>query len=205
MRHVVTISWALLLLSVCALGQSSPEKGAWDIGAWGATGVSVPGGTPDVSSDALGFRLGKVLTGAHLPGFLRGNFEYAIDLVPLYYIFQEVRPRSCPSCSATPSNTYGGGFNPINLKWNFNAPSVTPYVELGGGTLFSTHDVPAGTNTVNFRTHASFGIHLLRDHGPAPTIEVRYEHISNAGLATPNPGINTVQFVVGVNWFRRHL
>ena len=31
---------------------------------------------------------------------------------------------------------------------------------------------------------------------------VRYEHISNAGLTVPNPGINTVQFQVGMNWFR---
>jgi hypothetical protein len=33
------------------------------------------------------------------------------------------------------------------------------------------------------------------------SLEARYMHISNAGLATPNPGINTVQVRVGVGKF----
>ena len=32
-------------------------------------------------------------------------------------------------------------------------------------------------------------------------LELRYMHISNAGLATPNPGINTVQVRLGVGKF----
>ena len=31
--------------------------------------------------------------------------------------------------------------------------------------------------------------------------EIRYMHISNAGLATPNPGINTIQFRLGFGLF----
>jgi Lipid A 3-O-deacylase (PagL) len=34
-------------------------------------------------------------------------------------------------------------------------------------------------------------------------LELRYMHISNAGLATPNPGINTVQVRVGFGRFWR--
>jgi hypothetical protein len=162
------------------------------MGIWIAGGHSVPGGTSVVGAFDLGVRLGKTLTQDHGRGFLRGNFEYAVDLLPVYEIHQT-------------SWVYGGGFNPINLKWNFtSAKHVTPYLELGGGTLFSTHDVPAGTNSVNFRTHAAFGLHLLRGrmHSSAgPTLELRYEHISNAGLASPNPGINTVQFVIGWSHF----
>src|SRR5207253_2782627 len=33
-------------------------------------------------------------------------------------------------------------------------------------------------------------------------LELRYLHISNAGLAVPNPGINTIQVRVGVGAFR---
>jgi Lipid A 3-O-deacylase (PagL) len=36
------------------------------------------------------------------------------------------------------------------------------------------------------------------------SLELRYMHISNAGLATPNPGINTVQVRLGVGKFSRH-
>jgi lipid A 3-O-deacylase len=172
----------LVMTSTVAAAQSSAEP--WDTGIWFAGGHSVPGGTAGVSLFDAGVRLGKVLTHDHGPGFMRGNFEYAIDLVPLYLVHQN-------------STVYGGGFNPINLKWNFTSSRrVTPYLELGGGTLFSTRDVPNGTNNVNFRTHGSLGIHL-----GGSTVEVRYEHISNAGLASPNPGINTVQVMVGWSGF----
>jgi hypothetical protein len=33
------------------------------------------------------------------------------------------------------------------------------------------------------------------------SLEARYMHISNAGLATPNPGVNTVQVRVGIGKF----
>ena len=43
----------------------------------------------------------------HGPGFLKGRFEYAVDAVPVFLVFQ-------------PANTsYGAGFNPIDLKWDF--------------------------------------------------------------------------------------
>jgi len=42
-------------------------------------------------------------------------------------------------------------------------------------------------------------VHILREH--AWTVEARYMHISNAGLTTPNPGINTVQVRLGFGKF----
>ncbi|MBV8205313.1 MAG: acyloxyacyl hydrolase [Acidobacteria bacterium] len=184
----------LLLLMVFApcFAAAQDADHSWDLGIWFAGGHSVPGGTSGVGLFDAGLRLGKVLTRNHGAGALRGNFEYAIDVVPLYVVHQS-------------STVYGGGFNPINLKWNFtSARRITPYLELGGGTLFSSQNVPAGTNNVNFRTHAGFGI-----HAHPLTVEVRYEHVSNAGLASPNPGINSIQFMIGFNrfsscgWFRR--
>jgi len=62
------------------------------------------------------------------------------------------------------------------------------------------HNVPTGTNTVNFTPQAAFGAHILGAKYNV-SLEVRYLHISNAGLATPNPGINTVQVRLGVGRF----
>ena len=184
MRKIAAV---VLLLSGFASAQSSAKS--WDLAIWFAGGHSVPGGTGGVSVFDAGLRIGKVLTHDHGPGILRGNFEYAIDLVPMYVVHQN-------------STAYGAGFNPINLKWNFSsAKLLTPYLELGGGTLFTTSNVPAGTNSVNFRTHAGFGVHFSNNRSIKPTLEVRYEHISNAGLASPNPGINTLQVLIGMNWF----
>ena len=49
---------------------------------------------------------------------------------------------------------------------------------------------------MNFTPSAALGMHLLDDKY-AFSVEVRYLHISNAGLSSPNPGINTVEVRVG--------
>jgi hypothetical protein len=36
------------------------------------------------------------------------------------------------------------------------------------------------------------------------SLELRFMHISNAGLATPNPGINTLQIRLGIGKFIWH-
>lgn len=163
----------------------------WEIGEWLGGGLSVPGGTKDVQTMNLGIRLGKVLTEDHGPGFLRGNFEWAADLIPIYYLRQPGK------------NAFGGGFNAVNLKWNFTTSvHAVPYLELGGGVLFTDTEVPTATSTVNFLTHGAVGLHLFVRPNQALTVNTRFEHISNAGLASPNPGINTVQFSAGWSWFR---
>jgi hypothetical protein len=177
-----------------AHAQSKPlESQPWDYGFWASGGFSVPGGTPDTHMIEAGVRLGKVLTDDHLPGMLRGNFEWSADLIPFYYISQPAPARNASS----------EGFNPLNLKWNFtDCRRTVPFTELGGGVLFSNHDVPLATSHINFLTHGTVGIQLFNNQRRALTASVRFEHISNAGLAVPNPGINTVQFLLGVNWFK---
>jgi lipid A 3-O-deacylase len=188
-----------MLVLFCGLAgaqtASNPLDGQpWDFGIWGGGGFSVPGGTKDTHMFNVGVRVGKVLTGDHGPGFVRGNFEWSADAVPVYYILQPAR---------SAQNAYAAGFNPLNLKWNFTHSATTiPYLEIGGGVLFSNHQVPGGTNDVNFMTHAALGFHFFVRPKQALTLTTRYEHISNAGLATPNPGINTVQFTVGWNWLK---
>lgn len=186
---------AFVLLLMCGLaGAQSETLGdkPWDIGVWFGGGLSVPGGTSDTRVVNAGLRLGKVLTGNHGSGFIRGNFEWSADFLPLYYVIQPGQ------------NAYAAGFNPVNLKWNLTSTShVVPYFELGGGVLFSNNNVPAISNTgTNFLTHAALGFHFFTGEKRALTLTTRYEHISNAGLASPNPGINTVQFTVGFNWFK---
>jgi len=182
---------AILLLAASTelVAQAAPEKGANEVQVWAGGGHSVAGGRGDTGIFNAGLRYGWVLTGAHLPRFLRGRFEYVLDAVPVFLAFQ-------------PGNTaYGAGFDPLGLKWNFQRHRrISPYLELTGGVLFSNHDVPNGTNTVNFMDQAALGAHILgAKHNVS--LELRYMHISNAGLATPNPGVNTVQVRLGVGKF----
>lgn len=186
------LTFVLLLLCGLAGAQSKPlDEQPWDIGVWIGGGFNVPGGTANTQVVNAGLRLGKILTDSVGKGFVRGNFEWSADLMPLYYLVQPGQ------------NAYGAGFNPVNLKWNFTSSSrVAPYLELGGGVLFSNTDVPANTNTTNFVTHGAVGVHIFTGEKRALTFSTRFEHISNAGLASPNPGINTVQFTIGMNWFK---
>jgi hypothetical protein len=69
--------------------------------------------------------------------------------------------------------------------------------------LFTNRNVPAGTNTVNFTPSAAIGTHILGGKYNW-SVEVRYLHISNAGLAVPNPGLNTVQVRLGIGRFFKH-
>ena len=182
----------------------APEKGANEIQLWIGGGHSVggrqvlfsngvgqafDGGNHNTSVLNAGLRYGWILTGPHLPSLLRGRFEYAVDAVPVFVAFQPA------------SNAYGVGFDPLGLKWNFERRGrLSPYFELTGGVLFTNHDVPMGTNTVNFMDQAALGTHILGAKYNW-SLEFRFMHISNAGLAIPNPGLNTVQVRLGIGKF----
>jgi Lipid A 3-O-deacylase (PagL) len=173
----------------CGAQEAGPEEDGREVQVWAGGGHSVAGGTSHTGIFDAGLRYGWVITGAHGPGILRGRFEYTVDAVPAYLIFQ-------------PTNTaYGVGFNPLGLKWNFERRGkLSPYLHLGGGVMFSNHNVPTYTNTVNFTPSAALGTHILGEKYNW-SVELWYLHISNAGLTVPNPGLNTVQVRMGVGRF----
>ena len=169
--------------------QDGPETDGNEIEFWTTGGHGTNGSTEHTGVWTAGFRYGWIITAPRGPGLLRGRFEYAVDAVPAFVLFQ-------------PSNTaYGAAFNPFTLIWNFDAHGrVVPYIELGGGALFTNTQVPPGTSRINFTTAGALGLHFLTKKLTWST-DVRFMHISNAGLQTPNPGINTVQLRLGVGWF----
>jgi hypothetical protein len=189
MRSSLFIAAILLIASSLCLAQTGPEHGGHEVQIWAGGGHSVSGGRGNTGVFNAGLRYGWILTGPHLPGFLSGRFEYVVDAVPVFLVFQ-------------PANTaYGVGFDPLGLKWNFvRHGRFSPYLELTGGTLFTNHEVPTYANTVNFTDQAALGLHILgAKHNVS--LELRYMHISNAGLANLNPGVNTVQVRLGIGKF----
>ncbi len=182
----------MLCVSPTVWAQSRPEDGGNEFQIWTGGGHSVSGGTRDTSVWNAGVRYGWILTRPHGPAFLKGRFEYVLDAVPAFVVLQKY------------NTAYGAGVSPLGLKWDFAARGrVEPYLELNGGTLFTNHEVPTGTSSVNFTDAAAFGLHLLGDKW-AWTLEARYMHISNAGLSSPNPGVNTVQVRLGIGKFWHH-
>ena len=168
-------------------GDRRPERGTeWEI--WTGGGGD-PIGTPNVTLGNrvwnAGFRYGWILTDAHGPGFLRGRFEYAVDALPVVMVFQ-------PGGRA-----YGFGFDPWIMKWNFEPHRrISPYIELGGGALISTREIPVGEARFNFTPTGAIGINLLRGKYHW-SIDFRYFHISDAQITAFNPGTDTFGLRVG--------
>ena len=186
---VLVVLASFLLSAAGVRAQAGPEGGGNEVQVWTGGGHGLNGSTSDTGVWNLGLRYGWVLTDAVGPGPLRGRFEYAVDVMPAFLLTQRN------------GTAYGLGLNPVGLKWNFAArQSVTPYVELGGGLLFSNTQVPPGTSRVNFTSSGALGLHFLRSKYNW-SAEVRFMHISNADLATPNPGINTIQVRLGFGRF----
>lgn len=172
-----------------ARAQDGPETDGNEIEFWTTAGHGTNGIWQHTGVWTAGFRYGWVITAPHGPRLLRGRFEYAVDAVPVFMVFQ-------------PKNTaYGAAINPFALIWDFDTHGrVVPYVELGGGALFTGMQVPPGTSRINFTSAGAVGLHFLAGKYTW-TADVRFMHISNSGLATPNPGLNTVQLRLGLGWF----
>jgi hypothetical protein len=171
--------------------QDGPETSGNEVEIWTTGGHGTNGITQHTGVWTAGLRYGWVITEPRGPGVLRGRFEYAVDAVPVFVLFQ-------------PSNTaYGAAINPFALIWDFDTHGrVVPYIDLGGGVLFTNTQVPAGTSRINFTTSGAVGLHFLA-RKLNWTADVRFMHISNAGLEAANPGINTVELRLGLGWFKR--
>lgn len=212
MRRIAALLVATLLLTALAFAQETGvkkdadngtheqtsmvpvKKGTWEITplVGGGTGFGKRSTTQFLYTQA---RFGRVMTADHGHGWVRGNFEYAFDLTPLFIVMQP------------PATTYGGGFSPVVLKWNFTSGRrMVPFVEITGGALWTGQDVPFGTNNFNFTPQGGFGIHFLRKNNPkqAITFTSKFLHVSNAGIADANSGINaSIQFLLGYTWFKK--
>ncbi|HTS11515.1 MAG TPA: acyloxyacyl hydrolase [Candidatus Limnocylindrales bacterium] len=187
---------AALLLCCAAAAQDFPSqsltRGTWDFGAFIGGGLGLGKSSSTQFFDAGG-RAGLALTGEHLPGLLRGNFEWAVDAMPVYPVF------------TTKGVVYGGSFKPVIWQWNFtHGKRLAPYVAAAGGIVFTTSNVPPGdTSTVNFTSQLVVGTRIFTRSHRAFFFEGELGHLSNASLGNHNPGYNiTLLFNVGYSWIK---
>jgi hypothetical protein len=76
-----------------------------------------------------------------------------------------------------------------------------PFVSGGAGLIFTSLDVPELDRTLNFQVIYGGGVRW-RPGGRNPTwrLEIRNHHISNAGTAGENLGLNALMVIGGVEW-----
>src|SRR5438874_764733 len=133
-----------------ARAQSGPETGGHELQVWTGGGHGLTGSTSDTGVWNLGVRYGWVLTKPFGPGFLRGRFEYAVDVIPAFVLTQRN------------GAAYGIGLDPFALKSNFGPRrKIVPYIEIGGGVLLTNTETPPGTSHVNFTPTGAAGVHFL--------------------------------------------
>jgi len=187
---IVLVLWVLMAAAApTGRAQAGPEKGGREIQVWSGGGHAYKGVANDTGLWSLGVRYGWVLTNPRGPGFLRGRLESVVEAVPVFLAFQ-------PN-----GTTYAVGLNPLVTKWMFDTRRrVVPYFELGSGGLISHNQIPPGTSRVNFTSSGAFGLHVVGDRFTW-SAEVRYMHISNAGISSNNPGVNTLQLRIGLGMF----
>lgn len=101
-----------------------------------------------------------------------------------------------------PKTAIAGGIVGSAGRWHFRVDrSFIPYFTLGAGLIWTSSDeVVEIDRTFNFQMIWGAGIRLRRREGPGVILEFRNHHISNAGTAGENLGINAATILIGLDW-----
>lgn len=88
------------------------------------------------------------------------------------------------------------------LKYSDKITSrVAPYIEGGIGMVYTTQHTHEQGTQFNFLPQVGAGLHCFLNDNLALTGGYRYRHLSNAGFADDNSGINHHFVLVGLSYF----
>lgn len=77
---------------------------------------------------------------------------------------------------------------------------IQPYFKGGVGMLYMTLHTVEQSTQFNFNEYAGLGVHYFFRKNMAFTLEYRFRHVSNAGIDSPNTGLNTNFAICGVSF-----
>jgi hypothetical protein len=190
---------AAVLVMVCsslpAPGQQAPLKVSnWDLGVLTsiATGEENLNSFTEAQILEAGIFLGKTIRKELGSGWRRGSLQYGFSVAPLVL-------------ALTPKKLYSVGFEPVIVRWNSleRLGPAFPFIELAGGALRSSENLPSGdTSKFNFTAKGGGGAYLRRTDRQAFEVGLRWCHISNANLGRRNPEFNGIELRLAYHWFR---
>lgn len=117
-------------------------------------------------------------------------------------------PRQEVGLEATAGHVqYGGGFSVLGLTGTYRRyvsqrPDHALFADLDFGLLQFGGHIPQLATRTNFQTLVGFGAQFPTSDQSALVVEYRFQHVSNAGRAYPDIGLNSSQIVVGYSIFR---
>ena len=133
---------------------------------------------------SYGHMWGPVLGKGH---WYRGNFEYRIELFG--------------GAQYSPESQWLVGLTP-HLRYNFaTGTRWIPFFDAGAGVTATGIEHPDLGGTFEFNLQAGVGMHWFVGDNLALTGEVKYMHMSCAGIDKPNRGLNDVIGTIGLTWF----
>jgi hypothetical protein len=179
----------ILLLALTPAGaaaqQSRLASGNWTRGLMGGWGHSWTPGYGKTESDvqfvAFQPQLGRFVTD-HLELYGEGTLL-------VYY---------------QPSVAVGAGLAGIGGRYHvWHDRGWTPYVVGIAGLMWTNLDILELDRTFNFQLIYGLGLRVVPARGPGLIVELRNHHISNAGTAGENLGVNAATLLAGVQWVLR--
>jgi lipid A 3-O-deacylase len=200
------------------------EQQPWEYGAFVNGGLGT-NNRDDYKFFDLGIHAGKVLFKPTGPGWLHGQFEYAVEVIPFWQAYTPTFQRNncfqmgtgpveCSGFYSTGGTYTGVSITPIILRWNLTkGHRWMPWAQGAGGSLWTNHKFPPvgpvpapghqGTSVFNFTPQFGIGVHYFLRPRQSISFSANAVHISNASLGDANPGVNaTVQFSLGYTWWK---
>jgi Lipid A 3-O-deacylase (PagL) len=180
------------LVATASFAQETPPKSHLELPKgltmWGLGGnVGFPTGDRSNLFGTVIIDFERVATDPGGPGWLRGQLGYSIELVPVFLISEG-------------TTAYGAGFNLLGRHYLAAGRAFRPFITLGAGLVVSNEKIPPNVANLNFTPQVGFG-YLFSDRLlNVYSLEVRFHHLSNGGLESPNPGINSVVVQFGVRF-----
>jgi hypothetical protein len=137
-----------------------------------------------LTSVSYGHMLGPVRGEGH---WYRGNFEWRVELFG--------------GGQYSPESEWLVGLTP-HLRYNFATGSRwIPFFDAGAGVTATGIQHPDLGGTFEFNLQPGIGMHWFVRDNLALTGEVKYMHMSCAGIDKPNLGLNDVIGWIGLTWF----
>jgi len=218
----------LIAAGMSALGQGAqkvyaPVAGvenarSWEFGPFVNVGNGLIDRT-DFHFLSLGFQGSKILTPVLHAGPLTGQFEYGVNVMPLW---QAYTPAQHTVLVGTTPYGFGGGtytgvsVTPVIFRWNFATGNrrFLPWFQGAGGSVYTTHKfpgevlvpkgTPGGTSVFNFTPQAGIGFHYFTRDNRSWDVGLNAVHISSSSLGDKNPGVNaSLQLQVGYSWWKK--
>jgi len=202
-RIVWSLVAALLIASTPISAQQDDPPETADGFRRGTVEVSLVAGTTlpvewlqahsDRHATLTSIDFGRVVTNRVGPGPLAGKLQMLVSLTPVA-VFS--RPGSF---------TTGAAVSPLFLRWNFDSllGRGAQFFAEGSAGYLHTESPPAGDSISNFLEQVGFGLRLTRNSGRRVLFGYRFQHVSNGGRTTQNPGSNYNFMYVGFSLLHR--